>query len=1069
MVSRVMWPKLSPARLFAALTWMLALHVAAPSVAIAQGSGSLGGVRGVVRDREGRPLSAATVEARHQSSGTVVRAVTGESGRFALLDLPLGRYRITARRVGYALAAPRDMDLAIGDRQDVALTLDVVSADTVRVSARRESARDARLGGSTVVSRVQIDALPVPDRNFTSLAALSSRSGPQLSLSGQRWTGTDIRLDGIQARNMLRAGEVYGGPSGIPLDAVREFEVNTTVFDAAKGRQGGGELSAATRMGTNDTQGRITANFRNEQLSASTDFQDRTRQSRAATVSQLAISGSGAIVRDRAHWFIAAEQQQSSEPLRTGDVSTSAAQISAGIARDSLNRIIDILGRQYGTDTAAGQVGALARRPVSRTLFARADWQLSDRNRVSSKLTASSWDNPLSGGVDQAIALREARSSFASHEWQWTGEWSSQLSATVHHGAQLAVGGARRTLSPESPNVPRGFVQVRSLLPDGTTGNTTVQFGGNRLAPDDSREHTWQLRDRLDADTRFGLISVGMDHTLSSMSTRIAEAQSGLFVFPSIAALASNTPTRFTRTVPSAGVAPTTEARALEMGAFAQLERRLTSQLQVTAGLRWDGTLFLTDPPSQPAVDNAFGVQTGVAPRDLAQWQPRLQLIWRSNAAGTDVVRVGAGVFAAQMPYYTQHNTLLYTGQSVADIDLRNAAVPAPDFRGYRNGTAIPGASALVPPPPAYVNVNGTVRAPKTFKSTVAWSHQFPWSLTSTLSATLNRLRDGYQYLDRNLAAQPAFRLASEGNRGVWVPASTIVTTTGVTDVRNASRVAGYARVVSLESAARGVQNDATAELTWNAGARNSLQASYTWSDARDNSTYGCCLARTATTFTPVVDDPRNLSQAWGRADFDIRHRITANASAGLPWGMAFSVRYLGASGRPISLVTDGDINGDEANGNDLAFLFDPNNPSTPADIAASMRAVMANPRNIAGKYIASHLGQIAGRNAIETPWTHRYDARISRAMLLKGGRKAELILDVLNAANLLNRHWGAQYLLPLGISTQNPLVTRLPLLRVTGFDVANQRYRYTVNESAGVLPRGGDPYQLQLGMRFDW
>ena len=81
--------------------------------------------------------------------------------------------------------------------------------------------------------------------------------------------------------------------------------------------------------------------------------------------------------------------------------------------------------------------------------------------------------------------------------------------------------------------------------------------------------------------------------------------------------------------------------------------------------------------------------------------------------------------------------------------------------------------------------------------------------------------------------------------------------------------------------------------------------------------------------------------------------------------------------------------------------------------------------------------------------------------------RSAELLLDVFNVGNLLNRRWGAQYLLPVGISTQNPVVNRVPLLRVVGFDPSARRYRYTVNETAGVLPKGGDPYQLQLGLRL--
>jgi len=67
---------------------------------------------------------------------------------------------------------------------------------------------------------------------------------------------------------------------------------------------------------------------------------------------------------------------------------------------------------------------------------------------------------------------------------------------------------------------------------------------------------------------------------------------------------------------------------------------------------------------------------------------------------------------------------------------------------------------------------------------------------------------------------------------------------------------------------------------------------------------------------------------------------------------------------------------------------------------------------------------------------------------------------------NLINPEWGAQYLLPTRISSQNPMVNRAPLLRIVGIDHAAQRYVYSVNESAGVLPKTRDPDQLQLGLR---
>lgn len=53
------------------------------------------------------------------------------------------------------------------------------------------------------------------------------------------------------------------------------------------------------------------------------------------------------------------------------------------------------------------------------------------------------------------------------------------------------------------------------------------------------------------------------------------------------------------------------------------------------------------------------------------------------------------------------------------------------------------------------------------------------------------------------------------------------------------------------------------------------------------------------------------------------------------------------------------------------------------------------------------------------------------------------------------------------GISPQNPVVNRVPPLRVVGFDAATQRYRYTVNETARVPPKAEDPCQVQVGLRL--
>jgi hypothetical protein len=86
-----------------------------------------------------------------------------------------------------------------------------------------------------------------------------------------------------------------------------------------------------------------------------------------------------------------------------------------------------------------------------------------------------------------------------------------------------------------------------------------------------------------------------------------------------------------------------------------------------------------------------------------------------------------------------------------------------------------------------------------------------------------------------------------------------------------------------------------------------SVSASYTYNRATDNTTYGCCLARTATTYTAVVSDPRDLSGSWGPSDTDFRHKVVASGALGLPWGVRLGGRYVGSNGRTFSAVINGD------------------------------------------------------------------------------------------------------------------------------------------------------------------
>lgn len=1027
-------------------------------------------ILGRITEPAGTPLAGVTVVARNAATGLEWTVMTNVSGRYAFVQLPLGGpYSINARRIGYKSESRSGYELRLGSRSVVDLTLEPAATELapVVIEGTEAQARRSTLGGNLRIGADVIARIPAAGRNFTDLAALAPTTGVQASLLGQRWTSTDIRIDGIQARNMLRAGEFGAGPFTLSMEAIREFEVSSTVYDVSQGRQGGGSIRAATKGGTNTWLGSVFTYYRGSALSAETDYQNRSRDLREFSAVQWGASIGGPIVPDKAHLFIAFDRQDSREPVFTGLVQSTQDESTNGVARDSIARLITILGTTYGVDTTRSPVGRLNRAPAATTVFSRLDWALNSKHRLTLTNDLSYWNSPLSGGVDQPITLFEARSDYSTLEQITAARLRSTMPSGLQNELKFAVATSGRELTPNSL-APRSFVRIQSKLADGSNGDIRVQFGGNRLAPDDSRETELQLLDALHFQRGNILYSVGTDNTLTKLDTYIAEGQSGLFEFQSLADLAAKRPFRYSRTLPLEESEPHTRQSVLEVGLFAQAEWRPRPTMTVTGGLRWDGTKFLDTPRRDTLVERVLGARTDRAPEDWRMIQPRAQVVWDITGDGRNVVRAGGGRFQAQTLYYAQHNQLLNDGARIADITLTGAAIPVPDYTSYRNDPSTnPGLPAGAAKPAPYVNlVDPDFKTPSVWKASAAYRRALTNRIALTGTLVYSKTTDNYMYQDRNLRDTASFALDNESGRPVFVPANTI-DAQGRTLNAGALAHTELGRVLELTSTGRAEQRAAIVEGTVLLPRASRIDASYTWNRANDNTTYGCCLARTSTTFTAISGDPRDLSGSLSPADLDFRHKVVVSATAPEFLGVRVGMRYVGNNGRPFSAIVNGDINGDESTSNDLAFVFDPDDPATPTAIADGMRKVLNNPNNVAREYLLDNLGQIATRNGAVVPWVSRIDVRATRKFTTLRGQSVELGLDIFNFANLLNRKWGAEYQLPLGVSNQNPVVQRLPLLNVVGFDQATKRYRYTVNENFGVLPKGGNPYQIQLSLRY--
>ena len=1063
--------RLRLSRALLALTTTLALLTPKANAQATEGY-----VSGAIRMADGTAVADANVTARNDATGFQEVRRSDARGRFVFAQLPIGGpYAITVRKLGLAAERRTGITLNLGDRVTLDFTLKAAAQQLAAVDVRadNEAKRTERIGASFIVDQQKIRDLPIADRSFADLSIIApttSRAGTggiitsSSSIAGGRVSSTDIRVDGVQMKNTIWGTGFGRGPYSLSVEAIREFEVVTNVYDVTQGRQGAGAVNVATLSGTNKTTGSVFGYNRNQSLAANTNFLNQNVAE--FSNSQFGGSLSGPIIRDKLHYVVAYDRQQVAEPFFTLDVTNNADWSRLQVAPDSVTRFLDILRRNYGLPTTQ-QTGRFDRGNTLNTLFARADWTINDRNRLTVRHNYSDWvyDNSI---PDRELSVFESRGNQFSRENQFLASLKSSLGVSGTNDMRFSY--TNRILE-NQPNtrLPRGWVTVASTLPDGRTGAPQIlQFGGQRTSPELQTEQSFQFINITRFERGNTSYTLGTDNSLQNLSMFVSIETDGLFQFPNLAALDARRPSSFARLVPLRDLEPRMRQNVFDGSAFAQVEHRLRPSMTLAGGLRYDVTAFLTAANPNAAALATFGKRSDRKPL-TQQIQPRGQFTWNIGNRGTDVLRIGTGIFTAQPHYMAHINHLLNDGSQLGDLLLTGAAVPTPDFPLYRQNFAnTPGIPAGSAARPTYLNLFADdYRVPQTWKSDISFQRRFlDGRLQLGITGQYADTRNNYRYYDLNLPAAPAFTLSNEDNRPVFVPPSVIINPAqaGVAGRVAARPSAQFQRVLEFRSDAALLQKALILDgnLVLSRGAN--IGGSFTFNSTRDNNSFNCCIA-ISSVFTPVPGDPRGLS--WGPSNNDFRHKLVLFGSLPEVYGGKLSFRMIGQSGTNWSPTVAQDINYDDVgvggsfgNQNDLAFIFDPSRPGLDPTLAAGMTALLANPGNRARDYLRENLGRIAGRNAIRNPFVTQVDLRYAQRLPTVRGQSAELTVDVFNALSWLNDTWGGGGFRVVPGANQT-------LLRVTGFDAATNNYRYAVNPTFGRSVVIGNRQQVQLGVRY--
>jgi Carboxypeptidase regulatory-like domain len=259
---------------------ILVLILSLAGAAWAQG-GATGAISGTVQDATGAVIPNAKVNVHSEATGETVRQVTSDpSGLFTATLLPVGTYTIEVNAAGFPVTRFPGVVVRITETTRMAATMKVSTVtQVVEVQSQVENVNttDATTGES--LSSTTITTLPLATRNFQQLLTLSAGASSDLNnasqlgrgavfihVNGGREDNNNYLIEGISAADYA-FGELTYTPLPSP-DAIEEFKVSTSLYDASQGRNGGGNINATLKTGTSKFHGDLWEYFRNTALDA---------------------------------------------------------------------------------------------------------------------------------------------------------------------------------------------------------------------------------------------------------------------------------------------------------------------------------------------------------------------------------------------------------------------------------------------------------------------------------------------------------------------------------------------------------------------------------------------------------------------------------------------------------------------------------------------------------------------------------------------------------------------------------------------------------------------------------
>ncbi len=872
------------------LTPVLAVVFCVSIVPAARAQQTAGNLGGRIVDQQNSAVPGATVTATNAETGFTRSAVSDSEGVYRLSALPIGTYDLDVALQGFTTLQRKGIIVNVGQTLDVDFTLQVAQvAESVNVTGASPLVEVSSSSVGGVVDVRNIESLPLNGRQFANLAMTIPGVGLGFHSDPTKSTQFSPQIAGGNGRNVNY--QIDGGDNNddtvggllqlFPLEAIQEFNFQTARYKAEYGRSNGGVMNIVTKSGTNQYQGSWFSLFRDKAMNARTETETLTDVPKQDYRRwQYGGSFGGPIVRNRAHFFAAAERSQ---------LDTSQSVNTSGLFPDQDGVFTTPVRENLLTAKGTANVGA------AQYLTVRYG-----RNTNSQPYGAG----PQALVSNWGVSANTFNSVNVNHNWVLGG---TRLNEFIFQYADFANA------------ITANSLDAYQIFPNGVT------IGQNPNTPQQTQQRKWQFRD----DFSWHAAGMGgLGHEFKVGANFINEPRlfitfntgTGGYAYQHL----DNTLDGPISQVTLQGGSAEANIPTKQFATYFQDDWRVTSKLTLNLGLRYDlNTGFAIDQTLDPnytmlADAGSRGLLVGLpgfedfgkTPReDYDNIQPRVGFAYDLRGDGRDVLRAGYGRYFDFG--YTNSNILFAainaTGIGAGTVfEVNNASgIRNPDGSFFKVADPIANIAPLneaggALPLNRHV-ASPRIKQPYTDQVSAGWSHQLD-------AATV--LDVDYVHVEGNdIGWRPRLNARHPGDE--LRPLAQLGIVPSPEDIAIA--------ISRGESRHDGVSFGLRRRMD------HGLQLSAWYSLSRSLSTTGNSGDELDLINIQNSADPFNDVQLGPSRRSDARHRVTVSAIANLPGGFQVSPIWRYHSGFPVNIIEGVDLNNDGVL-NDIparAYAFD--------------------------------------------------------------------------------------------------------------------------------------------------